>query len=200
MTTLTLIQFQCHLLEPIDMKLGSAECITLSGPSGSGKTLLLRALADLDPHQGEVRLGDQPQSTIPAPQWRQQVGLLPTESHWWYESIRPHIPAIDEAVLHNLGFESECLEWQVSRLSSGERQRLALARLLSNRPEVLLLDEPTANLDAENEERVEGVIQHYHQESGCNVIWVSHNLEQRQRVGDRSYVIIDSRLEPEAWN
>jgi len=199
MTTLTLIRFQSHLLEPIDMELGSGECITLSGPSGSGKTLLLRALADLDPHQGEVRLADQPQSTIPAPQWRQQVGLLPTESHWWHESIRPHIPAIDEAVLHNLGFESECLEWQVSRLSSGERQRLALARLLSNRPEILLLDEPTANLDTENGERVEGVIQQYRHESGCSIIWVSHNTEQRRRVGERGYVINGSRLEPEVW-
>jgi len=199
MTTLTLIRFQSHLLAHIDMELGSAECITLSGPSGSGKTLLLRALADLDPHQGEARLGDQLQSTIPAPQWRRQVGLLPTESHWWHESIRPHIPTIDETVLHNLGFESECLEWQVSRLSSGERQRLALARLLSNRPEVLLLDEPTANLDTENSNRVEGVIQQYRQESGCSIIWVSHNPEQRRRMGERSYVINGSRLEPEVW-
>ncbi len=199
MTTLTLIQFQSHQLEPIDMELGSGECITLSGPSGSGKTLLLRALADLDPHQGEVRLDDQPQNRIPAPEWRRQVGLLPTESHWWHESIGPHIPAIDGTILHNLGFEDKCLEWQVSRLSSGERQRLALARLLSNQPKVLLLDEPTANLDAENAQRVEQVIQQYRQDSGCSVIWVSHTLEQRQRVGERGYIIKGNRLEPEAW-
>ncbi|MCP3669512.1 MAG: ATP-binding cassette domain-containing protein, partial [Gammaproteobacteria bacterium] len=55
MASLTLIQFQSMLLEPIDIALDAGGCITLSGPSGSGKTLLLRALADLDSHQGEVR-------------------------------------------------------------------------------------------------------------------------------------------------
>jgi ABC-type multidrug transport system ATPase subunit len=199
MTSLELIQFQSRLLVPIDLELASGECITLSGPSGSGKTLLLRAIADLDPHQGEARLGDRPQSATPAPEWRRRVGLLPTESHWWHESIGPHLPAIDQSMLYDLGFEPDCLEWQVSRLSSGERQRLALARLLSNQPEVLLLDEPTANLDSENAGRVEAVVQRYRQENGCSIVWVSHNLEQRQRVGERGYLINDGRLEPEAW-
>ncbi len=199
MASLTLIQFQSMLLEPMDITLDAGGCTTLSGPSGSGKTLLLRALADLDPHQGEVRLGDQPQSQIAAPEWRRRVGLLPTESHWWHEHLGQHFPLIDKTVLFDLGFEQECMEWQVSRLSSGERQRLALARLLANRPEVLLLDEPTANLDAENGRRVEGVIQRYRKQHKCGVLWVSHSLEQRQRVGDQSWVINGSRVEPEIW-
>jgi len=200
MTSLNLIQFQSRLLEPIDLELASGECITLSGPSGSGKTLLLRAIADLDPHRGEARLGDRSQSATPAPEWRRRVGLLPTESHWWHESIGPHLPTVDQAMLCDLGFEPDCLEWQVSRLSSGERQRLALARLLTNQPEVLLLDEPTANLDSENAGRVEGVIRQYRQQRGCGIIWVSHNQEQRQRVGAHGYLINDGRLEPETWS
>lgn len=181
------------------MSLDAGRCIALSGASGSGKTLLLRALADLDPHQGEVRLGDQPQNQIPAPEWRRRVGLLPTESHWWHESLGQHFPLIDKTVLYDLGFDMDCMEWQVSRLSSGERQRLALARLLANKPEVLLLDEPTANLDAENGKRVEEVIQRYRKEHGCGVLWVSHSLDQRKRVGNRGYVISGNRVEPEAW-
>jgi len=200
MNTLTLTRFKSRLLDPIDLTLEAGGCITLSGPSGSGKTLLLRAIADLDPHQGEAWLGDCSQDSTPAPEWRRRVGLLPTESHWWHETVDQHLPVIDHTILNDLGFEAKCLEWQVSRLSSGERQRLALARLLSNKPEVLLLDEPTANLDADNGRRVEEVIQRYRHEHNCCVLWVSHTLEQRQRVGDLGYVINGSRLELETWS
>lgn len=200
MAVLTLIQFKSRHLEPIDLTIEAGECITLSGPSGSGKTLLLRALADLDPHAGEAQLNEQSQNNISPSEWRQRVGLLPTESHWWQQKVNQHLPAIDPALLFDLGFDRECLEWEVTRLSSGERQRLALARLLSNRPEVLLLDEPTANLDAENCQRVEEMINHYRRENQCGVLWVSHNLEQRKRVSDHSYIINAGKLELELWN
>jgi ABC-type iron transport system FetAB ATPase subunit len=200
MTSLTLVQFQSRHLDPIDLTLRAGECITLSGPSGSGKTLLLRALADLDPHTGEALLDKEPQNSLCPSEWRKRVGLLPTESHWWHPKVNQHLPAIDPALLFDLGFDRECLEWEVSRLSSGERQRLALARLLSNRPEVLLLDEPTANLDSENCQRVEEMINHYRRENRCGVLWVSHNLEQRKRVSDQSYTINGSKLELEQWN
>ncbi len=199
MAALNLIQFKSLLLDPIDMVLDAGGCITLSGPSGSGKTLLLRALADLDPHGGEVRLGEQPQQRFPASNWRQRVGLLPTESHWWMEYVGQHFPSSDQGILQELGFSPECLEWQVSRLSSGERQRLALARLLVNKPEVLLLDEPTANLDADNGRRVEAVVAHYRQKHSCGVLWVSHNQEQRKRVGERGLIINGNQVEPETW-
>ncbi|HRY16157.1 MAG TPA: ABC transporter ATP-binding protein, partial [Candidatus Competibacteraceae bacterium] len=70
-------------LRDIDLTLAAGEQVFLSGVSGSGKSLLLRAIADLDPHSGEVWLDDQPRSRLSPPEWRRRVGLLPTESHWW---------------------------------------------------------------------------------------------------------------------
>jgi UDP-glucose/iron transport system ATP-binding protein len=199
MGSLSLISFKSHLLDPIDLTLDAGTCICLSGPSGSGKTLLLRALADLDPHSGEVRLGNESQHSLTPTIWRKRVGLLPTESHWWDHTVGQHFPEINKTILNDLGFSRDCLNWEIGRLSSGERQRLGLARLLTNKPEVLLLDEPTANLDTENRARVEELITRYRREHNCGVLWVSHSLEQRKRLSDQSFRIEGSKLEPETW-
>jgi ABC-type iron transport system FetAB ATPase subunit len=87
--------------------------------------------------------------------------------------------------LEKLGFETDVLEWRVDRLSTGERQRLALFRLLLNEPKVLLLDEPTAALDVSNVWKVEEVISNVRKTTGAAVVWVSHNPEQIARVADR---------------
>jgi ABC-type iron transport system FetAB ATPase subunit len=183
---------------PINLSLDASETIFLTGASGSGKTLLLRAVADLDPHQGQVYLGHRLQEQLGGPEWRRQVMYLPTESGWWAESVGEHFPAGAFAWLVPLGFTLDCLRWEISRLSSGERQRLALARLLSRNPIFLLLDEPTANLDPANARRVEQAIGDYQQKTGAGVLWVSHDRRQRRRLGARSYRLQDGRLEKEA--
>jgi len=197
-----------RVLQPVDLRLAAGELVFVSGPSGSGKSLLLRAVADLDPHEGEVWIDGTPRSAMPAPEWRRRVGLLPAESHWWEDRVGDHFPDpkpdADEqdsgvtGLLSKLGFGPEVLDWSVSRLSTGERQRLALARLLVNGPEALLLDEATANLDPSNRERVEAVVQDYRRERAAAVLWVSHDPDQRRRLDGRLLVIRDGRLEPEA--
>lgn len=194
-----------HGLEPVDLDLAAGERVFLSGPSGSGKSLLLRAIADLDPHSGEVWLDGTRRSALPAPEWRRRVALLPAEAHWWADRVGDHLPAGVEPLLADLGFGPETLGWAVSRLSTGERQRLALARVLANRPEALLLDEATANLDPPNRERVEALVEAYRAEHAAAVLWVSHDPEQRGRLsgtsggtsGGRRLVIRDRRLVPE---
>ena len=190
------------LLREVDLTLAAGERVFLSGASGSGKSLLLRAVADLDPHRGEVWLDDLPRSRLTPPEWRRRVGLLPAESHWWAETVGEHwrAPVADspiEALLVALGFDVDVSGWAITRLSTGERQRLALARLLLNQPQALLLDEATANLDSVNRERVETVLEDYRVAHATAMLWVSHDPEQRVRLGGRRLVIRESRLEPE---
>jgi ABC-type iron transport system FetAB ATPase subunit len=195
---LELDRLQRPAIGPVSLALAAGECICISGPSGAGKSQLLRAIADLDPHDGEVRLSGRPAAAITPPEWRHRVGLLPPESSWWLPRVADHFHAGASPPLAEVGLEVAILEQPVARLSSGEKQRLALLRLLANRPRVLLLDEPTANLDPENTRRVEALIAAYRESREAAVIWVSHDREQAARVCDRHFGIVDGALQQQA--
>jgi ABC-type iron transport system FetAB ATPase subunit len=179
---------------PVSWQINRGECVSLAGASGSGKSLLLRAIADLDPHGGEVSLDGEGALAMPGHQWRRRVGLLPAEPFWWAERVGDHFTAVGAVPFAALGVPPEAMEWSVSRCSTGERQRLALARLLQNRPAVLLLDEPTAALDPVSVERVEALLAAYRREQNAAVIWVSHDPAQRLRVAQRHYRIEQGQL------
>ncbi len=195
MPELRLEQLVCDRLNPIDLIVEAGQCVCISGASGSGKSTLLRAIADLDPHQGKVWLDENEQSLAPAPQWRSWVGMLAAESLWWFDDVHPHFVDAEPTWFEMLGFDQSVLNWQVSRLSSGERQRLALLRLLCHRPKALLLDEPSANLDADNTGRIEKLILHYQQQFATPVLWISHDIAQVKRVAQRYYRIESGRLQ-----
>jgi ABC-type iron transport system FetAB ATPase subunit len=197
MAELRLDALHPKLLKPVDLKIASGECVALHGPSGAGKTLLLRAIADLDPNHGEVWLDREARNGMPATTWRRRVGYLPAESHWWFDQIEPHASEWDRELLGQLGFDADILSWSVARLSSGERQRLALVRLLGHRPEALLLDEPSANLDHDNTLRLEAVILDFRQRRRTPTLWVSHDPSQRDRIADRQLRIQDGVLSEE---
>ncbi|MCU7920605.1 MAG: ABC transporter ATP-binding protein [Candidatus Thiodiazotropha sp. (ex Epidulcina cf. delphinae)] len=194
MSSLTLKQFHSPLLAPFDLHLPAGECTTLSGPSGCGKTRLLRAVADLDPHQGEAWLDEREKQTFSGPEWRHHVGLLLAESAWWSERVGDHFNTIDQDLLTDLDLPVESTAWEISRLSSGERQRLALIRLLTNRPQVLLLDEPTANLDASNIGKVEQLIESWRKKHQTAVLWITHDTAQQKRIGEHHRQIESGQL------
>jgi len=178
----------------MDIQIGATEILGLSGASGSGKSRLLRAVADLDEHQGQIRLNDIDQQSIAAHEWRRKVALLSAETVWWFDTVAEHFNGMPEADLRALGFDQDISDWQVSRLSSGEKQRLGLLRLLENRPQVLLLDEPTANLDQSNTRLFEKfVIQYLHQRPAC-AIWVAHDTRQLQRICQQRFEIKNGSL------
>ncbi len=185
MSSLNVIDLRTHERGPYSLSIAPGECVSLRGDSGSGKSLLLRAIADLDPHEGQVLLDNMPVTQFTAPQWRKRVALLPAESQWWQDEVGAHFPTEECPWFEPLGFGTETMRWQVSRLSSGEKQRLALARILMNKPRVLLLDEPTASLDANNVITVERLIDEYRHTTDAAVLWVSHDAQQATRVGNR---------------
>lgn len=167
----------------------------LSGPSGSGKSRLLRALADLDPHVGRITLGDIEQQAVSGHVWRAAVMMVPAESQWWADSVGEHFPVDDPDGFAALGFGPEAMTWQVSRLSSGEKQRLALLRAVVHQPRALLLDEPTANLDPDTIVRVEAWLTALVCARRWPVLWVAHDMEQIARVADQHLRIVGSALE-----
>jgi ABC-type iron transport system FetAB ATPase subunit len=182
------------MLGPLSFEIHAGECVCISGPSGTGKSQLLRAIADLDPHDGEVWLDGEPVHSIKPHRWRKRVGLLPPESHWWLPTPGGHFAGQMPLQTDELGLVDDIMDAPVERLSSGEKQRLALLRLLANRPRVLLLDEPTANLDPANTARAESMIARFRESTGAAVIWISHDPAQVARVGCRALRLADGRL------
>jgi len=177
---------------PLDFHIEDGGCVGLTGPSGSGKSLLLRALADLDPHGGRASLDGVEQAQTPGPDWRRRVGYLPADSHWWAPVVGDHFDEQPDWLadeIASLGLPGEVMEWTPERLSSGEKQRLAFLRLLSVQPEVFLLDEPTANLDVDVGSSLERIVERWRKERGVSVVWVSHDFNQLERVADSVVVL-----------
>lgn len=182
---------------PIDLIIEAGQCVSISGRSGSGKSLLLRAIADLDPHEGDVWLDGRSCSSMPAPQWRRQVTYVAAEPGWWHDTVGPHFPPhTDFSVMFPaLGLDPSQSDMPVHRLSTGEKQRLALLRALCLKSKVLLLDEPTSSLDPESIERVERLLREQ-LSAGMAIMLVTHDAEQAVRLGTRHLRLKEGRLLP----
>jgi putative ABC transport system ATP-binding protein len=93
-----------------------------------------------------------------------------------------------------VGLPAELLSREAKELSGGQQQRLSLARTLVNEPSILLLDEVTSALDSISAQEVEELILRINKERSTTILWVTHNLEQAERVGDQTWLIMDGRL------
>ena len=186
------------ILTPASLSLSAGECVAIRGPSGSGKTLLLRAIADLDPGEGLVCLAGRDRTTMSGPEWRRQVGYVPAEPGWWADTVGEHFTdwAAASPTVRDLRILEDARAWPVTRLSTGERLRLALVRALLVGPKVLLLDEPTAALDPASVAAVETLIA-ARRRAGLGVLWVTHDERQAARVAERCLTVRGGQVREE---
>jgi len=192
-----------RILEDIDLTVERGQFVALTGPSGSGKSTLLYLLGVLDrPTAGEVVLDGAATSRLSDDQRadlrNRKLGfvfqfhfLLPeftAEENVLIPLLRQGLPeskgrARAREVLGTLGLEDKARR-KPSQLSGGEQQRVSIARALGNRPEVLLADEPTGNLDSKNAENVFQIFQQL-SSTGLTIVMVTHDVSLAQRTGRR---------------
>lgn len=187
---LSISDLRTRILKPVSLKIAAGGCVAVRGPSGSGKSTLLRAIADLDPNEGEVRLDGRSRESMPAPDWRRRVIYVAAEPGWWADTAAEHFPAgADAAALTEAaGLQKDSVSRPLATLSTGERQRLALFRALARQPRALLLDEPPAALDGDARDRMEAHIAAFRAKGGV-VLWVTHDPDQAARVADRTLLL-----------
>ncbi|MBF0382508.1 MAG: ATP-binding cassette domain-containing protein [Magnetococcales bacterium] len=194
--SLKTLELQAFIGPKLSTVISQGQIVFLTGSSGSGKSLLLRAIADLDPHKGEVWFNNQKAMDTHPTIWRKQVGYLPPNSFWWDDVVANNFDNCEDALVYMeaMDLPKEAFDWQLMRMSTGEKQRMSIVRLLSNQPKVLLLDEPTANLDPKTVRAVESMIIEYTKKNNCSVIWVSHDLDQVKRVAHRHLAIDEKQI------
>ena len=197
-TALVVKELRSQFAGPFDLNLGAGACAAITGPSGSGKSLFLRMIADLDPNEGKVWLNGTERASIIAPDWRRKVTYVSAESGWRADTVIEHFTRDKRSevagLTARLGLPADLLDASIARLSTGEKQRLALVRALLLYPPVLLLDEPTGPLDEELVTRVEGLLRE-RMAAGISVLLVTHDANQAERLGDRRYRMAAGRLE-----
>lgn len=196
---LTIENLQSDLFGPISLNVAAGDCLAVMGPSGAGKSLFLRAIADLDPNQGNIALGGAARSDMPAPDWRRKVALVPAESGWWADRVGDHFTPDETGqariteLVAAMGLDDRAMQWSVDRLSSGERHRLAIARALALQPSAILLDEPTASLDAASAEHLEALLRRQ-LANEIPIILVTHDEAQAARLASRTLRLADGRV------
>ena len=156
---------------------------------------MLTAGAALDPNEGEVRLDGAAREAMPAPAWRRRVTYLAAEPGWWGERACDHFldAAAAKPLLPELGLKEAMIDRPIAELSTGERHRLALARVLVQSPEVMLPDEPTSGLDQGSTKTVEALLRK-RLGQGVAILFSTHDEVLAERLGDRCLRMRDGRV------
>ncbi|MDA8440988.1 MAG: phosphate ABC transporter ATP-binding protein [Peptococcaceae bacterium] len=192
------------VLSLVSMCVTKGEIYTIIGPSGSGKSTLLRVINRLiTASAGTVMYEGKNICDIPVTELRRKVGMVfqqpvlfpgTVESNILYGPKLNHSEVVPLEYLRMVGLPEELLHRDVNKLSGGQQQRVSLARSLANKPDVLLLDEPTSALDIRSTEQLEEMINKLVQELQLTVVWVTHNLEQAQRVGKTTLLLVNGQV------
>lgn len=192
------------MLAPTSFELRPGAVVGLIGPNGSGKTTLLRALAGLTAGPGQTLLDDRPLSELAAMPRARRLAYLPTEREAGWPMRARDVVALgrmpfggaDDGAIERALQLTDTLAFadrRVDLLSTGERARVLLARALAGRPDWLLLDEPTANLDAHHQLAILDVLRG-EAARGAGVLVTLHDLALAERWCDRLLLLDGGRL------
>lgn len=204
-----------RLLDGVDLRAESGQFVGLVGPNGAGKTTLLRSLSNvLSYHEGTVRLLGENLNTLPARQVAEILALVPqiapyTQGFTAFELVLmgryPHMGRFqvegkeDDRVAERAmrlteteSFTTRTLE----TLSGGERQRVFLARAIAQQPRVLLLDEPTSNLDVLHQLKILTLVRELVND-GLTAVAAIHDLNMAARFCDRLVLLADGQVQTE---
>ena len=185
----------------------AGEILSVVGPTGAGKSTFLRLLSGLEPpFSGEIIVfGQRPECRTPQLAQQRQITMVFQHPLLLTGSVRYNVEyglrlrerangrQAADRMLERLGLLSFASR-SVHTLSGGRRQLVALARALVVEPLILLLDEPTANLDPASAALVESVITGENQNRGMTVIWATHHLFQARRVARRTGLILNGEM------
>jgi tungstate transport system ATP-binding protein len=187
------------------LDIAAGECLGVIGPSGAGKSTLLRILAMLDhPTSGTIIYAGQALNGSTTIDTRREITMVFQRAALLDQTVCENVeyglrirgieaPERVQSMLEMLGIDHLATHPALS-LSGGEMQRAAVARALVIRPRVLLLDEPTANLDPDNVSILERAISSAVEDLGTTVVIVSHNLHQVRRLATSVAGIMDGEL------
>jgi len=195
-------------LEDLTLKIYDKELIVLLGPSGCGKTTTLRLIAGLEqPTKGHIYFGEKLMNDVP-PRFR-NVSMV-FQSY----ALFPHMKVFD-----NIAFPLKVVRWSKKdiekrvkevasmlrienlldrkphELSGGQQQRVALGRALVRKPDILLLDEPLANLDAKLREAMRGELKRLQKEFKCTTVYVTHDQIEAMSMADRIAILNNGILQ-----
>lgn len=197
-------------VDHVSFTVTAGDLVVLLGPSGCGKTTLLKMINRLyEPDDGQIWIGQQDIQTLPVNDLRrqigyaiQQVGLFP------HMTIRRNIGTVPRLLgwpaekiqersrylLELVGLSPDYLDRYPRQLSGGEQQRVGLARALAADPQILLMDEPFAAVDAINRERLQGELLHIQQELHKTILFVTHDVEEALRLANKIIVMEAGKL------
>lgn len=197
-----------RVLDIPELRIHHGEILAIVGPSGAGKSTLLRLLNFLEPPDaGSITYrGFQFDANheVPLPIRRQvttvfQKPILLSRNVAYNVAFGlrlrgiKHTTQVVEQVLEQVGLGAMAHK-SARKLSGGEAQRVALARALCIQPQVMLLDEPTANLDPYNVALIEKIVRETNQMHGTTIVLVTHNVFQARRLAHRVGLLLEGRL------
>lgn len=199
-----------EVLQNLDLSIGRGEVFAVIGPTGAGKTTLLRILDLLEvPGAGEIYFDGKriPRAGRQRLEIRRRMSFIHQKPQVfnlsvydniacglkWRREERNKIAQKVDRILEMVGLEGH-QNRNARTLSGGEAQRVALARSLVLEPEVLLLDEPTANLDPVSTDKIEQLISYVARQHNTTMIMATHDMSQGQQLANRIGVLLEGRL------